>query len=66
VTEEKYEKLAEIKIMYKKETDPEKLAERDAEINLVKSDMESLKAQKVLAAKEKMKTLKKAVNEEKS
>jgi hypothetical protein len=30
--------------MYKKETDPEKLAERDVEINKVKSDMESLKA----------------------
>ena len=52
--------------MYKKESDPEKLAERDAEINLVKSDMESLKAQKVLEAKEKMQKLKKVVNEEKS
>ena len=49
--------------MYKKETDPEKLAERDAEIKLVKSDMEALKAEKVLAAKDKMKVLKKAVNE---
>ena len=40
--------------MYKKENDPVKLAERDKEIDQVKSDMEALKTEKVLEAKEKM------------
>ena len=38
--------------MYKKETDPEKLAERDHEINQIKQDMEALKTNRVLEAKE--------------
>lgn len=50
----KFEKIAEIKFMYKKEEDPEKLAERDNEIGQVKSDMEALKTKRVLEAKEKM------------
>ena len=40
--------------MYKKEDDPEKLEERDREIDQIKSDMETLKTQRVLEAKQKM------------
>lgn len=40
--------------MYKKEEDPEKLAERDQEIDQIKSDMEALKTKRVLEAKETM------------
>ena len=50
----KFEKIAEIKFMYKKEEDPEKLAERDQEIDQIKSDMEALKTKRVLEAKETM------------
>lgn len=48
----KYEKIAEVKFMYKKEEDPEKIAERDKEIDQIKSDMEALKTKRVLEAKE--------------
>ena len=47
----KFEKIAEIKIMYK---NSEETKERDDEISQVKADMESYKAQKVLEAKERM------------
>ena len=50
----KFEKIAELKVMYKNESDPEKLAERDKEIDQIKSDMEALKTKRVLEAKEKM------------
>ena len=62
----KFEKIAEIKFMYKKEEDPEKLAERDKEIDQTKSDMEALKTKRVLEAKEKMQEQKKKLNEEKT
>ena len=56
----KFEKLAEIKFMYKN-CDEEAAVERDKEIAEVKADMEALKAQKVIKAKEKMQELKKAL-----
>jgi hypothetical protein len=62
----KFEKIAELKVMYKNESDPEKLAERDKEIDQIKSDMEALKTKQVLEAKEKMQNEKKKVNEEKT
>jgi hypothetical protein len=62
----KFEKIAELKVMYKHEADPEKLAERDKEIDQIKSDMEALKTKRVLEAKEKMQNEKKRVNEEKT
>lgn len=52
--------------MYKKEEDPEKLAQRDAEIDEIKSDMEALKTKRVLEAKERMQEQKKKINEEKT
>ena len=52
--------------MYKKEEDPEKLAERDREIDQIKSDMETLKTQRVLEAKQKMQLDKKKIQEEKN
>ena len=55
----KMDKLAEIKYQFKKETDEEKLAEKDALIAEVKADAESEKAPRVLEAKEKLKKLKK-------
>ena len=59
------DKLAEIKYQFKKETDQEKLAEKDALIAEVKADAESEKAQRVLEAKEKLKKLKKELKQDK-
>lgn len=54
----KFEKIAEIKFMYKN-CDESKVAEREAEIQQVKDDMESEKTKRVLEAKERMQELKK-------
>ena len=62
----KFEKIAELKFSYKKETDPEKLAERDREIDQIKSDMEALKTKRVLEAKEAMQEEKRKVHDEKT
>ena len=62
----KFEKIAELKFAYKKETDPEKLAERDSEIDQIKSDMEALKTKRVLEAKEAMWEEKRKVQDEKN
>lgn len=45
MAEIKFEKLAEVKVMYKKvdSADKEKIAERDEEINKIKEEMEVLK-----------------------
>lgn len=45
--------------MYKNKDSAEEIADRDSEINQVKSDMEALKTEKVLEAKEKMQKAKK-------
>ena len=50
--------MAEIKFMYKN-CDPVKFAERDAELEVVKAEMEIEKANKIAAAKSKMQDLKK-------
>ena len=58
----KYEKMAEIKFMYKKQLEKAEneeqakliAQERDDEIEQVKADCESMKATRVLEAKERM------------
>lgn len=53
VAELKYEKLAEVKIMYKKvdPSDTEKMKEKQEEIDTIKSDMEVLKLRRIDEAK---------------
>ena len=48
----KFEKLAEIKIMYKNVDDPEKLKEKNEEIEQVKRDTENMKAEKLKEAQD--------------
>ena len=45
MAEIKFEKLAEVKVMYKKvdPADKDKIAERDEEISKIKNEMEDLK-----------------------
>ena len=58
----KYEKMAEIKFMYKKQLEKAEneeqtkliTQERDGEIEQVKAESESMKATRVLEAKERM------------
>jgi hypothetical protein len=56
VAELKYEKLAEIKAMYKKfdPSDAEKMQEKQDEIDTIKSEMEVLKLTRIDEAKKKM------------
>lgn len=62
----KFEKMAEIKFMYKKfNDDPEKQKERDQEIENVKQEMEVIKQQKVNKAKERMEEKKRKLQAEK-
>jgi len=60
----KFEKNAEIKMMYKK-ADPSEYPERDAELAQVKIDMENHKNQKVGEAKARLKVLKDKLRDEK-
>lgn len=62
----KFEKMAEIKFMYKKfNDDPEKQRERDQEIENVKQEMEEIKQMKVNKAKERMEEKKRKLQAEK-
>ena len=61
----KFEKMAEIKFMYKK-CDESEFAARDAELAQVKQDMEELKNKRVAEAKAKMQESKNALQKEKS
>ena len=67
VAELKYEKLAEIKVMYKKfdPSDAEKMQEKQDEIDTIKSEMEVLKLTRIDEAKKKMEFQKKSINNEK-
>ena len=58
VTEMRFEKMAEIKFMYKN-CDSDKANERDVELDGVKKEMEAIKLNKVSLAKEKMQAEKK-------
>lgn len=59
-TSMKFERMAEIKFMYKKfQDDPEKMKERDQELEGVKQEMELLKQKKIKEAKLKMEERKK-------
>lgn len=56
----KFERMAEIKFMYKKLLDdPDQVKERDLEIQQVKDEMEQLKQQRVAEAKDRTEEKKK-------